>query len=130
MAKNKAGVKRRSETEIFLVGQPSPDIPAGTLPLNREVLQYLLHCKSLPKLKGKTLNEVVSCPQGKGSSDVICKKPGGGGCCDPDRDDGDDQVVCVVNKVKMMWIKAGIPIISDKAIRYVKIKCSLLNVKV
>lgn len=119
MAKNKTGVKRRSETDIFLLGQLSEDVPAGTLPLNREALQYLLFCKSIPSLQGKKLNELVCCPQERGSSDVICSKPGGGGCCDPD---GDVRVECVVRKIKMKWIKAGIPIISDKAIRYVIIK--------
>ena len=76
MAKNKAGVKRRSETDLFLLGQLSADVPAGTLPLNKEVLQYLLFLKSTPELQGKKLNEVVCCPQERGSSDLICSKPG------------------------------------------------------
>ena len=128
MAKN-TGVKRRSDTEIFLIGHPSDDFPVATLPLNSEVLQYLLHCKSLPKLQGRKLIEIVSCPQERGSSDMICFKPGGGGCCDPE-EAGEDRVECVVHKIKKKWIQSAIPIISDKAIRYVKIKCSLLNVKV
>ena len=122
MAKNKTGVKRRSETDIFLIGQPSDDFPAGTLPLKKEVLKYLLHLKSLAEFKGRKLSEVVSCPQERGSSKVICSKPGGGGCCDPEREDGDKRVQCVVHKVKIEWLKSGIPIISDPYIRYAKIK--------
>ena len=119
---NMAKKMMRSETDIFLVGQPSADIPAAKLHLNREVLKYLLHLKSLPNLKGKPLKEVVSCRQDRGSSDMICRKPGGGGCCDPDGEEGDVKVHCVVYKVKMIWVKAGIPIISDKYIRYIIIK--------
>ena len=117
MAKNTC-VKRRSDTEIFLIGHPSDDFPVGTLPLKSEVLQYLLYCKSVPNLKGRKLTEVVSCPQERGSSDMICSKPGGGGCCDPEGEDSDDRVECVVHKIKMKWLMSGIPIISGQYIRY------------
>ena len=50
-----SGVKRQSDTAVFLVGQPCDDIPKKTLPLIREVLQYLNFRKKHPNLKGSAL---------------------------------------------------------------------------
>ena len=80
-------------------GARCEDILPLTLPVNREVLQYLHHRKNVPQLKGKPLAEVVSCPQAKGKSDMTCSSPGGCSHVDPGGGDS-DSVECVVHKVR------------------------------
>ena len=101
----------RTKTEIYLLGQPSTEFPAGLLPTLRDVLSFMIAVK---KEKGKMfpVEKIVGCTQLKGSKELTCNESGG--CLtgeDPTRSP------CLVAKLKLMWSEAGLSVISGAAVK-------------
>ena len=108
---NKLLPRPRSKTEVFLVGQPGPNVCPDQLPTNGDVLLHLHHRKLLPEMQGKTLSQVASCPQCSDGFKMICNE--GYGCFN-------EENKCVVFFLRGKWARARVPIeglITEKSIR-------------
>ena len=104
--------KTRSTTDHFLIGSEEPCIRAGTkLLTGKSMMQYLMFRKNLPENKTATLASVVCCPMCSGTKVAKCQTEDSEGC--------EGVGLCVVASVKHdgNWVKSGIPLVSDFAIR-------------
>ena len=111
-------VTRSKEPNKFLVGKLEDGISEKQLPTNRDVLKYILYKKyeNLQKTKkSPSLYQIVSCPLKTGLQEASCDSLGG--CVGPSMLPSNVGEKCGVMSVKLPWVKAWLPIISDYSIR-------------
>ena len=110
-----------SKREVFLVGGRTDVLANTKLPTGRSVLKYY-HYRLLMKHKQNSTvssNYVSSCSLGD-KFQASCTKVSG--CLN-------EKYFCVLNQVKKIWLKAGIPfLIQNQAIRHLVI-IFVMNIK-
>ena len=105
-------IKTRSATDHFLIGSEQAAIKAGSQILTpRAMLQYVMFRKNSQDLKKWKIQDVICCPMLTGTRYAVCQVEGSSGCLGGTK--------CVVAAVKDdgHWIKSGIPLITDLAIK-------------
>ena len=111
-----AKVRKRSDTDHFLVGFEQPSVVHGQgsgskILTTRAMLQYFLYRKNQPEFRSTSLADIVCCPLQTGTKTAKCQVSGSDGCI------GSGSCVVSVVKHDGNWSKSGIPIISDFAIK-------------
>ena len=103
--------KTRSSTKLYLIGQPSPDIPDGRLPTHGDLIRDITWKRQKEeKLVILPITALVSC-QGSGKTfSAHCHLPDG--CLVKAVEDR-----CTLQKLKIRWQQAGFKTVSDKVIR-------------
>jgi hypothetical protein len=96
----------RSAATKPLIGHSSPDVPRGRLPSSEDVLKVLANFREKPRSQKKGVL-AFCCPLDR-KYQSLCLQEGGCG----ERDDP-----CLLLKVKLPWLQAGIVTISDQSIQ-------------
>ena len=99
----------RSKTQKFIVGQFRDEIPQDKLPTERDVLKFLFHKQHEESLKSKkspSIQALICCPLEGKSHQVKCES----------NDLCTEESPCVVRAVKVPWLRAGFPVVSDRSI--------------
>ena len=108
-----------SKREIFLVGGRTDVLANTKLLSSKSVLKYF-HYRLIMKHKQNFLSHGVSFCSLDAKFQASCTKVSG--CLN-------EKYFCVLNQVKKIWLKAGIPfLIQDQAIRYLVI-IFVMNIK-
>ena len=103
----------RVNTEVFLLGQPSDTPATVTKPLtNGDMLRYLHWRKGLDANKSADWETLFSCTLKSGTIEASCNLTG---CFS--KGDGND--ICGVSFSKHTggWLKTGLPLMSDQAVK-------------
>ena len=101
----------RSNTEQFLVGQPSPDFPEGLLPTFKDVLRDVLWKKSKLGTNLPT-KDIVSClPLNRVNFTSDCHETLGCVTMEMEREN-----YCTMEKIKEKWRQAGFETVDDQYI--------------
>ena len=102
----------------FLLGKIGDGISERQLPTHRDVLKYILYKKHSYLQISKQypqLYSIVCCPLKTGLKEASCDSPGG--CVGSSMCPSNVVEKCGVMSVKLPWVKAWLPIISDFGIR-------------
>ena len=118
MSTSDLGMQRtRHSSSYFLLGPLSEIDDLGNknkLPTKGDVLKSI-KCRQLER-NNRPLRDVLGCKLQVGKKDFTCKEEGE---C---RSKGNSELKCVVATVRLIWAKAGIPVMSDFAIMQKMIK--------
>ena len=111
-----AGVKSRSSTDHFLLGQEEESVrgrsgSGNKLLLTKDMMRYFMYRKNLPQFRGWTLASIVCCPLSTGTNTAKCQTQDATECVGGG--------LCVVAGVKGEGngLNSGIPLMSDLSIR-------------
>ena len=111
-----SSIQTRQNTGFLAIGQGISNFPSSKhLPLTGDVMKYTLYRKNLPEFKHKAPDQAFCCPLQHGTLFASCCELNGCCCIDP----SSIQNKCVVAKVKYdgVWLKSGLPFISDYSIK-------------
>ena len=98
----------RSSTTKPLIGQSQSNVPPGQLPSEGDILRLLANYREKPKCNKKGVL-AFCCPNNR-DKEAICQLQGG--CAEkPEHEQ------CILYKVKITWLKAGILTVSDSRIK-------------
>ena len=91
-------MKRRSDSLLYLVGFPKPDLPLNQLPLNIDVLRVICFLKQQSDCRNSSVRDLVACSlTSRGDFTLICRDPlSPGGCALSD-------TKCLVGQIYSLW---------------------------